>query len=87
MNIRALLKDIPEVFQYILVLGIVMLLLYLCLTLTRLLGQKYGKKQYYDQPEEYAKNVPDLFATTGFRRPKRDESAAEEPNSEDGKSE
>ena len=87
MDLRALLKDVPEVFQYILVLGIVMLLLYLCLTLTRLLGQKFGKKQYYDQPEEYAKNVPDLFATTGFRRPKGEKNAAQAPDRPEEKSE
>lgn len=68
MNIRALLQGVPEIFQYILVLGLVMLILYVCLTITRLLGQKFGKKQYYDNPEAYAKNVPDLFATTAFKR-------------------
>lgn len=71
MNLRALLQDVPEILQYIIVLGVVMLILYACLTITRLLGQKSGKKQYYDDPEAYAKNVPDLFATTAFKRGKK----------------
>lgn len=68
MNLRSLLSGLPEVLQYVVVLGIVMLILYLCLTLTRIFGQNHGKKQYYDNPEEYEKSVPDLFASTFLKR-------------------
>ena len=68
MDFRSLLGGLPEVMQYVVVLGVVMVLLYICLTLTRLLGQKYGEKQTYDNPEEYEKNVPDLFASTFLKR-------------------
>jgi len=68
MNLRSLLGGLPEVIQYVVVLGLVMVILYVCLTLTRIFGQKYGKKQYYDNPEEYEKTVPDLFASTFLKR-------------------
>lgn len=68
MNLRSLLGDLPDVMQYIVVLGIVMLILYVCLTLTRILGQNRGEKTHYDDPEEYEKSVPDLFASTFMKR-------------------
>ena len=68
MDLRSLLGGLPEVMQYVVVLGVVMVILYFCLTLTRLLGQKHGEKQTYDNPEEYEKTVPDLFASTLLKR-------------------
>ena len=68
LDFRSLLGDLPEVIQYIAVLGLVMLILYVCLTLTRILGQGRGKKISYDNPEEYEKTVPDLFASTFLKR-------------------
>lgn len=65
-------KGLPEVLQYMVVIAIVLLILYLCLVLTRLLGQKHGEKVNYDNPEEYQKQVPDLFASTMFRRKPKD---------------
>ncbi len=70
MNLRSLLQSVPSTFQYILILALVMILLYLCLTLTRVLGQKFGKKYDYNDPEECEKKVPDLFASTAFKRKK-----------------
>ena len=73
MNLRSMLGGLPEVMQYVVVLGLVMAILYVCLTLTRIFGQKFGEKQTYDNPEEYEKNVPDLFASTFLKRkPKQD---------------
>lgn len=68
MNLRAMLSGLPDVMQYVVVLGIVMLILYVCLTITRILGQGHGEKQRYDNPEEYEKTVPDLFASTFLKR-------------------
>lgn len=65
-------KGLPEILQYVVVIGIVLAILYLCLLLTRLLGQKHGEKVTYDNPEEYQKQVPDLFASTMFRRKQKD---------------
>lgn len=86
MNIRtkllSLLSGLPDVIQYVVVLGIVMLILYFSLTITRILGQNHGEKQHYDNPEEYEKNVPDLFASTFMKRKikhKKDDSEEETP--------
>lgn len=68
LDLRSLLGGLPEVMQYVVVLGVVMLILYVCLTVTRIFGQKYGEKQTYDNPEEYEKTVPDLFASTFLKR-------------------
>ena len=71
MDIKALLGGLPEIVQYVAVIGIVLVILYVCLTLTRLIGAGRGPKVTYDNPEEYEKTVPDLFASTAFkRRPK-----------------
>lgn len=72
MDLRSLLGGLPEVMQYVVVLGIVMVILYICLTLTRIFGQKFGEKKYYDNPEEYEKTVPDLFASTFLKRKPRE---------------
>lgn len=78
MNFRSLLGGLPEVIQYVVVLGIVMLILYICLTLTRLLGQGRGKQVNYDNPEEYEKTVPDLFASTFMKRKVKKDDAEEQ---------
>ena len=67
-KIKELLTSMPEAVQYLAVLGIVMLILYVCLTLTRLFGQGRGQQVKYDNPEEYEKSVPDLFASTFLKR-------------------
>jgi len=68
LRIKELLSGMPEIVQYIAVLGLVMLILYVCLTLTRLFGQGRGDQVKYDNPEEYEKSVPDLFASTFLKR-------------------
>ena len=68
LKIKELLTGLPEVIQYLAVLGIVMLILYVCLTITRLFGQGRGQQVKYDNPEEYEKTVPDLFASTFLKR-------------------
>lgn len=68
MNFKELLSGLPEIIQYVAVLGIVMLILYVCLTLTRIFGQGRGNQVTYDNPEEYEKSVPDLFASTFMKR-------------------
>lgn len=85
MNIANLLKGLPPVLQYIGVIALVMAILYLCLTLTRLFGAKRGEKVDYNDPEKADELVPDLFASTAFKRKKKgaeaetsDESGAEE---------
>ena len=79
LDLRSLLGGLPDVMQYVVVLGVVMLILYVCLTITRILGQKHGEKQTYDNPEEYEKNVPDLFASTFLKRkPKAKKNSDEE---------
>ena len=39
MGLKSLLQGLPPTIQYIAVIGLVMLILYVCLTLTRLFGQ------------------------------------------------
>ena len=68
MNLRSLLGGLPQIIQYVVVLGIVMLILYVCLTLTRIFGSRFGERQTYDSPEEYEKNVPDLCGSTFLKR-------------------
>lgn len=82
MDLRSLLGDLPEAIQYVVVLGVVMLILYLCLTLTRIIGQNRGKKVTYDDPEAYEKTVPDLFASTFMKR-KLKKNAGKNPEDED----
>ena len=76
LNLRALIGDFPTAIQYVIVLCGVMVILYICLTLTRILGSRFGddsKKRTFDDPEEYADSVSDLFATTEFRRKNKPE--------------
>ncbi len=83
MNFRSLLSGLPETIQYIAVLGLVMLILYVGLVLTRIIGQNHGQKQYYDNPEEYEKQVPDLFASTFLKRkPKKKDEPSEKDDAE-----
>lgn len=78
MDLKAWLGGLPEVVQYVAVIGIVLVILYVCLTLTRVLGQNFGTKVTYDNPDEYEKTVPDLFASTAFKRkPKTKENEEE----------
>ena len=51
MDLKALLSDLPPTIQYIAVIGLVMLILYVCLTLTRMIGAKRGEKVDYNDPE------------------------------------
>ena len=79
LQIKELLSGLPEIVQYLAVLGLVMLILYICLTITRLFGQGRGEQVKYDNPEEYEKNVPDLFASTFLKRKvKKDKKASGE---------
>ena len=73
MDLKALLSDLPPTIQYIAVIGLVMLILYVCLTLTRMIGAKHGEKVDYNDPEEADKMVPDLFASTAFKHKKKAE--------------
>ena len=69
LNLRAMIGDFPAAIQYVIVFGVVMVILYVSLTLTRWLGSRTNsKKRTFDNPEEYADSVPDLFATTEFRK-------------------
>ena len=78
LNLRAWIGGFPAAIQYVIVFGIVMIVLYVSLTLTRWLGSRTdSKKHTFDNPEEYADSVPDLFATTQFRR-KNSKPAADE---------
>lgn len=80
LRLKELLGGLPEVVQYIAVLGIVMLILYVCLTLTRLFGQGRGQQVRYDNPEEYEKSVPDLFASTFLKRKVKKNKSKENEN-------
>ena len=77
MNLKALLSDLPPTIQYIAVIGLVMLILYVCLTLTRMIGAKHGEKVDYNDSEEADKMVPDLFASTAFKRKKKTKKSEE----------
>ena len=71
MDLKSLLQGLPPTIQYVAVIGLVMLILYVCLVLTRLFGQNRGKKEYYDDPEAYEKIVPDLFGSDALKRKSR----------------
>ena len=78
MDLKALLSDLPPTIQYIAVIGLVMLILYFCLTLTRLFGAKRGEKYDYNDPEKADELVPDLFASTAFKRKKKADKDADD---------
>ncbi|MBQ8507366.1 MAG: hypothetical protein IJ466_08065 [Clostridia bacterium] len=72
-------RGLPAALQYLVVIAIVLIILYACLALTRLIGKNRGSEVHYDNPEEYEKQVPDLFASTMFRRkPKQDKEEKKE---------
>ncbi len=73
--LKSLLDGLPPLVQYLVVLATAMLILYLCLVITRKIGEQRGSATVtYDDPEQNDKNVPDLFASTMFRRkPKKTE--------------
>ena len=85
MNLKELLLGLPSAVQYIAIIGLVMLILYVALTLTRILGSKFGKKVDYNDPEKADQIVPDLFASTAFKRKKKNsaETAADEEKNPD----
>ncbi len=68
INIKALLGDLPAAIQYVVIIGLILVILYVCLLLTRLIGKGRGAEQRYDDPEAYEKSVPDLFASTFLKR-------------------
>ena len=72
MNIKALLSGMPEVIQYVIILGLIMVILYVCLKLTRILGEKHGEKQTFDDPEKYDETIPDVFASTFLKKKPKD---------------
>ena len=78
------LKGLPEILQYLAVIALVLVILYVCLMLTRLLGQKRGEKITYDDPEAYEKQVPDLFASTMFKRKMKSSENSEEEKENKG---
>ena len=67
-----LVRELPAILQYMVVIAVVLVILYACLMLTRLIGKNRGEQVTYDNPEEYEKQVPDLFASTMFRRKTKD---------------
>ena len=67
-----------KAIKYIAVIGLVMLILYVCLTLTRLFGAKRGEKYDYNDPEKADELVPDLFASTAFKRKKKADKDADD---------
>jgi len=87
MKLKELLLGLPSTVQYIAIIGLVMLILYVALTLTRILGSKFGQKVDYNDPEKADQIVPDLFASTAFKRKKKNteapaESEEKNPDSE-----
>ena len=79
LNLRAWIGEFPAAIQYVIVLAIVMVVLYISLTLTRWIGSRTdSKKRTFDNPEDYANSVPDLFATTQFRRENKNPSDVED---------
>lgn len=86
LNLRSLIGGLPSVAQYVIVLALVMVLLYVALWLTRRIGSHFNsEKVTYDDPEKYADSVPDLFATTEFRRGKAKGADKEKASKEDSR--
>ena len=77
-----LIKDLPAILQYMVVIAIVLIILYVCLLVTRLIGKGRGEQIHYDNPEEYEKQVPDLFASTAFKRKKKAPANEDTPKKE-----
>ena len=73
--LKKLLCGLPPLIQYMVVIAIAMAALYFCLIFTRKIGRRRGGSTVnYDDPEKNDQAVPDLFASTMFRRkPKQTE--------------
>lgn len=70
--LKTLLSGLPPILQYMVVIAVAMLILYVALVLTRKIGEHRGSTRVtYDDPEKNDKSVPDLFASTAFRRKKK----------------
>lgn len=69
-NLKAFLGNFPELIQYVIIIGLVLLIIYASLFFTRVLGKRLdnGERVYYDDPEAYDKEIPDLFAATPSKR-------------------
>ena len=72
-----LVRELPALLQYMVVIAIVLIILYACLMITRLIGKNRGEQVTYDNPEKYEKQVPDLFASTMFKRKVKDNKASD----------
>lgn len=66
-----LLSGLPATLQYMVIIALVLLILYLCLLLTRRFGRNKGEQVHYDDPEAYEKQLPNLFS--GKRKDKSEE--------------
>lgn len=69
--VKELLAKFPPAIQYVAVIGLIMLLLYICLIVTRLLGQNHGEKITYDDPVAYDKTIPDPANVSLFKSKKK----------------
>lgn len=87
LHLKELLGGLPDAIQYVIVLGVVMLILYVCLTITRLFGQGRGEQVTYDDPEQYEKSVPDLFASTFLKRKLKKSAKDSKESTQDSNSE
>lgn len=66
-----LLDGLPATLQYMIIIALVLVVLYLSLLLTRRLGRNRGEQVTYDDPETYEKQLPNLFSSK--RNSKEDE--------------
>lgn len=66
-----LLDGLPATLQYMIIIALVLVVLYLSLLLTRRLGRNRGEQVTYDDPEAYEKQLPNLFSSK--RNSKEDE--------------
>lgn len=66
-----LLDGLPATLQYMIIIALVLVVLYLSLLLTRRLGRNRGEQVTYDDPEAYEKQLANLFSSK--RNSKEDE--------------
>lgn len=83
MKLKELLVGLPSTIQYLAIMALVMLILYFALILTRKIGERYGKKVDYNDPEKAEQTVPDLFASTAFKRKKNVQKPSDAESSAD----
>lgn len=86
LNLKSLLSGFPEFIQYVIIIGLVLVIIYAALVLTRFLGKKLGGENiYYDDPKEYDKSVPELFGAQSriYKGRRKKTEKAEEPSKED----